>query len=103
MSEIICTGCNKKFEGDKYGDSPDFDMHKCPSLETGAEDEENQKESLTITKLCSDCNEKKPEGECQQLYDKWGNPTGNWQCEDCTYRWRDMMEAHQIDIERKLI
>jgi len=34
MSIITCTGCGQKFDGDEYGDSPEFDMHTCPSLET---------------------------------------------------------------------
>ena len=40
MSIITCTGCGQKFDGDKYGDSPDFDMHTCPSLDTDTLEEE---------------------------------------------------------------
>tara|TARA_R110000824_G_scaffold5263_2_gene24404 strand:+ start:1629 stop:1841 length:213 start_codon:yes stop_codon:yes gene_type:complete len=32
MSTITCTGCGQKFEGDAYGDSPDFDMHECTAV-----------------------------------------------------------------------
>tara|TARA_R110002020_G_scaffold259666_1_gene473574 strand:- start:294 stop:425 length:132 start_codon:yes stop_codon:yes gene_type:complete len=31
MSIITCTKCGQKFDGDEYGESPDFDMHKCAS------------------------------------------------------------------------
>ena len=32
MGVIICSGCNQEFECDSYGDSPEFDMHDCPSV-----------------------------------------------------------------------
>jgi hypothetical protein len=52
-------------------------------------------------KLCSTCNQEKKDGECQELHDKWNKATGDWQCADCIDRWRDMREAHQIDLEKQ--
>ena len=51
-------------------------------------------------KLCTTCNKTKPDGECQELHDKWENPTGDWQCHDCTDRFRDWCEGVQIDLEK---
>jgi hypothetical protein len=31
MSEVICGGCGSRFEGDRHGESVDFDQHECLS------------------------------------------------------------------------
>lgn len=38
MTESIlrCSGCGSTFSGDEYGESVDFDHHKCPSIRTRA-------------------------------------------------------------------
>ena len=33
MSIIICKGCGQEFDGDRFGESPDFDMHECEGSE----------------------------------------------------------------------
>ena len=29
MTTVICSGCNARFDGDKFGESVDFDQHEC--------------------------------------------------------------------------
>ena len=31
MSRITCSGCGARFEGDRFGESVDFDQHDCLS------------------------------------------------------------------------
>jgi hypothetical protein len=51
-------------------------------------------------KLCSECKKMKPDGECDELHDKWGKMLGVYQCHDCTDRFRDWMSGIQIDSEK---
>jgi hypothetical protein len=42
----------------------------------------------------------KPDGECDELQDKWGESIGVYQCHDCTDRFRAWMQGVEIDREK---